>query len=148
MDMSQQGLETIESTKQKTHEWIAQIAETTHIEKRDAYKALRAVLQTVRDRLPADLAVHFAAQLPMLLRGLYHEGWELSKERIKISRQEFLAAIHEKIVAGGVIDPLETTRDVLSVVANYVGLGEMEKVVHSFPQDMQPLFPALTAASP
>ncbi len=50
--MSQQGLETIESTAQKTHEWIAQIAETAHMEKRDAYKALRAVLQTVRDRLP------------------------------------------------------------------------------------------------
>ena len=46
--MSQQGLETIESTTQKTHEWISQIAETPHMEKRDAYKALRAVLQTVR----------------------------------------------------------------------------------------------------
>ena len=31
--MSQQGLETIESTTQKTHEWIAQVAEALHLEK-------------------------------------------------------------------------------------------------------------------
>jgi uncharacterized protein (DUF2267 family) len=47
--MSEQGLETIDSTTQKTYEWIARVAEAMHREKRDAYKALRAVLQTVRD---------------------------------------------------------------------------------------------------
>ncbi len=60
--MSQQGLETMESTTQKAHEWIARIAEALHMEKRDAYKSLRAVLITLRDRLPVDLAVHFGAQ--------------------------------------------------------------------------------------
>jgi uncharacterized protein (DUF2267 family) len=145
--MSQKGLETIESTTQKTHEWIARVAETAHMEKRDAYKALRAVLQTVRDRLPLDLAVHFGAQLPMLLRGLYYEGWEPSNVPIKMSREEFLAAVQGKIVAGRVIDPLETTQNVLSVVANYIGQGEMEKVMHSFPHDMQSLFPALASAA-
>jgi uncharacterized protein (DUF2267 family) len=145
--MSQQGLETIESTTQKTHEWIARVAETLHMEKRDAYKALRAVLQTMRDRLPLDLAVHFGAQLPMLVRGLYYEGWEPSKVPIKMSRQEFLDAIREKIVADRVIDPLETTQAVLSVAAGYIGAGEMEKVLHSFPHDMQSLFPALASAA-
>jgi uncharacterized protein (DUF2267 family) len=141
--MSEQGLEVLESTTQKTHEWIARVAETAHMEKRDAYKALRAVLQTVRDRLPIDLAVHFAAQLPMLLRGLYFEGWETSKVPIKISRQEFLDAIQEKIVADRVIDPMQITQ---AVIASHVGRGEVEKVVHSFPHDMQSLFPDLASA--
>jgi len=35
--MSQQDLETIESTTRKMHEWIARVAETAHMEKRDAY---------------------------------------------------------------------------------------------------------------
>jgi hypothetical protein len=65
--MSQHGLETIESTTQKTHEWIARVAEAAHVEKRDAYKALRAILP--------------------------------SKLPIKMSREEFLAAVQEKIVA-------------------------------------------------
>ena len=38
-----------------------------HMEKRDAHKCLRAALQTLRNQLPVELAVHFGAQLPMLI---------------------------------------------------------------------------------
>jgi len=143
--MSEQGLETIESTTQKTHEWIARIAESMHMEKRDAYKCLRAVLQTLRDRLPLDLAVHFGAQLPMLIRGLYYEGWEPSKVPIKMSREEFLAVVQSKIIADRVIDPVETVQNVLGVVAAHTGNGELEKVMLSLPKDMQSLFAALAS---
>ena len=64
--MSEQGLEVLDSTYQKTQEWIGQLAENSHLEKGDAYKALRAVVLTLRDRLPMEEAVHFGAQLPML----------------------------------------------------------------------------------
>ena len=145
--MSQQGLETIESTTQKTHEWIAQVAEALHMEKRDAYKALRAVLQTVRDRLPLEVAVHFGAQLPMLIRGMYYEGWEPSKVPIKMTLRELLDAVQQKIVADRTVDPVETTQAILSVVASYVGMGEIEKAKHTFPRDMQNLFPELASAA-
>jgi uncharacterized protein (DUF2267 family) len=145
--MSEQGLETIESTTQKTHEWIARIAESMHMEKRDAYKCLRAVLQALRDRLPVDLAVHFGAQLPMLIRGLYYEGWNPAKVPIKMSREEFLAVVQANIVADRVIDPVETVQNVLAVVANHIGNGELTKVMQSFPRDMQSLFPALASAA-
>jgi uncharacterized protein (DUF2267 family) len=145
--MRQHALETIGSTTQKTHEWIARIAEALHMEKRDAWKSLRAVLHTVRDRLPADVAVHFGAQLPMLIRGLYYEGWEPSEVPIKMSLRGFLEAIQRKIITDRTIDPIETTQAVLSVIANYVGYGEMEKVKRSFPRDMQNLFPELASAA-
>ena len=103
--MSEQGLETIQTTVQKTHEWIARIAESMHMEKRDAWKSLRSVLQTLRDRLAVDLAVHFGAQLPMLVRGLYYEGWEPSKVPIKMSREEFLAVVQSRIIADRVVVP-------------------------------------------
>jgi uncharacterized protein (DUF2267 family) len=145
--MSEQSLETIETTTQKTHEWIARIAASMHMEKRDAWKSLRAVLQTLRDRLPADLAVHFGAQLPMLVRGLYYEGWEPSKVPIKMPREEFLAEVQAKIIADRVIDPVETVQNVLVVVANHVGNGELEKVMQALPKDMQSLFPAPASAA-
>ena len=61
--MSEQGLEVLDATYQKTQEWIGSLAETSHLEKGEAYKALRAVLMTLRDRLPMLEAVHFGAQL-------------------------------------------------------------------------------------
>jgi len=145
--MSQQGLETIESTTHKTHEWIARIAETLHMEKREAWKSLRAVLHTVRDRLPLEVAVHFGAQLPMLIRGMYYEGWEPFKVPIKLSLRELLEMVQQEIVTDRVINPVEITQAVLGVVASYVGIGEMDKVKHSFPSDMQNLFPALASAA-
>src|SRR5438876_7605174 len=114
--MSEAGLEVIEPSAQKTHEWIGAIAETAHLDKRDAYRALRAVLQTLRDRLPLDDAVHFAAQLPMFLRGLFYEGWGPAKVPIKMSREEFLLAVQAKIVTDQVIDPLRITQSVLLVM--------------------------------
>ena len=145
--MSGQGLETIESTTQKTHEWIARIAEALDVEKRDAYKSLRAVLQTLRDRLPVDLAVHFGAQLPMLIRGLYYEGWDPSKVPIKMSREEFLTVVQAKVVTDRAIDPVEIVQNVLGVIASHTGYGELKKVMHSFPHDMQSLFPATASTA-
>ena len=143
--MSEQGLETIETTTQKTHEWIARIAESMHMEKRDAWKSLRAVLQTLRDRLPVDLAVHFGAQLPMLVRGLYYEGWQPSQVPIKMAPEEFLTVVQSRIIADRVIDPVESVRNVFTVVANHIGEGEMHKIMDAFPRDMQALFPALAS---
>jgi hypothetical protein len=68
--VSEQGLEVLDSSYQKTQEWIGSLATQAHLDKSDAYKALRAVLLTLRDRLPMEEAVHFGAQLPMMLRGL------------------------------------------------------------------------------
>jgi uncharacterized protein (DUF2267 family) len=145
--MSQQGLETIESTTHRTHEWIGRIAKALHMEKRDAWKSLRSVLQTVRDRLPVEVAVNFGAQLPMLIRGMYYEGWEPSKAPIKMMLREFLEIVQQNIVADRTIDPVETTQAVLAVAGSYVGLGEMDKVKESFPRDMQNLFPTFAEAA-
>ena len=143
--MSTQGLEVIETSTQKTHEWIASIAGAAHLEKRDAYKALRAVLQTTRDRLPMNDAVHFAAQLPMFLRGLFYEGWQPSNVPLKMSREEFLQAVNEKIVTDHPVDPLRITQSVFAVIMSHVGLSEMEKIKHCFPKVMQTLWPGWSA---
>jgi Uncharacterized conserved protein (DUF2267) len=38
------------------------------------------VLHALRDRLPQQNAVELGAQLPMVIRGMYYEGWDLQKE--------------------------------------------------------------------
>jgi uncharacterized protein (DUF2267 family) len=83
----------------------------------------------------------------MLIRGMYYEGWEPFKVPIKLSLREFLEMVQQEIVTDRVINPVEITQAVLGVVASYVGIGEMDKVKHGFPSDMQNLFPALASAA-
>src|SRR3982074_2756773 len=121
--MSTHGLEVLETSTQKTHEGIAQAAAAPHTEKGDAYKALRAVLQTTRDRLPVNDAVHFAAQLPMLLRGLYFEGWAPASVPIKFSRDGFLQEVRNKIVTDHAACPHCTGQVCCIGIRSHVGVA-------------------------
>jgi uncharacterized protein (DUF2267 family) len=58
-----------------------------------AYQALRAVLQTIRDGLPVMEPVHLGSQLPMLVRGMYYEGWTPLDKPLKLTRDEFLTCV-------------------------------------------------------
>jgi uncharacterized protein (DUF2267 family) len=130
-------LEVLDSSYQKTQEWIGSLAAKAHLDKADAYKALRAVLLTLRDRLPMQEAVHLGAQLPIMLRGLYYEGWKPSQTPVKMSREEFLQAVEEKIVTRGVVDPVRMTPDVLYVLGSYVSPGEFDNVKQILPKELQ-----------
>jgi uncharacterized protein (DUF2267 family) len=73
------GLDVFDSTVQQTNLWLKDLMERIETDDRHlAYQALRATLHTIRDRLGPETAVHFGAQLPMLIRGLYYEGWQLT----------------------------------------------------------------------
>jgi hypothetical protein len=56
---------------------VKQLCELLHWkDHHKVYQALCAVLHVMRDRLPVEEAVHLGAQLPMLVRGFYDEGWK------------------------------------------------------------------------
>jgi uncharacterized protein (DUF2267 family) len=139
--MSAQGLEVIDSTVQKTHRWIHQVAEVTHLSEAEAFKSLRAVLHTLRDRLPVDVAAGFASELPMLIRGMFFEGWRPAEVPKKFSREEFLERVREQIITERVIDPVRITSEVLSVISSEVGAPEAEKIRQILPKDIQALWP-------
>jgi uncharacterized protein (DUF2267 family) len=82
----------------------------------------------------------------MLIRGLYYDGWETSRVPIKMSREEFLEVVQSKIIADRVIDAAERVQNVFRVIAGHVGDGELEKVMHTLPKDVQSLFPAIASA--
>lgn len=83
-----------------------------------------SVSGTFRARISTHDTVHFAAQLALFLRVLFFEGWQPSNVPIKMSLEEFLQAVNEKIVTDRPVDPLRITQSVFSVVMIYVGLGD------------------------
>ncbi|AHH18322.1 hypothetical protein NONO_c35350 [Nocardia nova SH22a] len=58
------------------HAWLRAVADQLGTDDRTfTHRVLRAWLHTVRDRLDVEVAAHFGAQLPELLRGVYYGGW-------------------------------------------------------------------------
>ena len=73
--MSATGLEVFDRSLQETNIWLDEIMEDVGPDRQRAYHVLRAVLHTLRDRLTVEEAAHLSAQLPLLVRGIYYEGW-------------------------------------------------------------------------
>jgi len=122
----------------KANEWLDCICERLgRFDRRRALHALRAVLHALRDRLSADQAAALAAQLPLLVRGLFYEGWhprgKPSKER---SRDEFLAHVASELVDDEE-DVAEVTAAVLDVLARHVSAGEIDSIKCSLPADIR-----------
>src|SRR5258708_3302805 len=93
--MSQTSLSAFSSTLQITNVWLNEIMDRLSWEDRHrAYQALRAVLHALRGRLSVDHAAALAAQLPLLVRGIYYEGWHPHGKPLKERhKQEFLIHI-------------------------------------------------------
>jgi uncharacterized protein (DUF2267 family) len=136
------GLEVFDSTIHKTHQWLNDIAtELAWGDRHTAYIALRAALHALRDRLTVEEAVHLGAQLPMLIRGLYYEGWKPSRKPIKWHKPEFLACIRDGFRGREEPDPEAVARAVFTVLARHVSAGEIKDVKHILPKRLRELWP-------
>lgn len=126
----------IETTVQKTHEWLGRVSEGLGFEnERAAYAALRATLHGLRDRLPTELVVHFGAGLPMLIRGMYYEGWHSSATSLRAARDEdFLDALRRQLKGHDELQNAErVARVVLRVLDECLSPGQVEHVLKSLP---------------
>lgn len=140
--MSATGLEVFDKTVQATNTWLKEIGEQIGPDRQRCYQALRAVLFSLRDRLTPDEAAHLAAQLPMLVRGIYYEGYRPAGKPDRIrSRDEFLQKISEHLQQTRPLGADEAARAVFKVLDHYLDPGEMGEVKQSLPQDIRALFP-------
>jgi uncharacterized protein (DUF2267 family) len=140
--MSTTGLPVFDTTVQETNLWLKAIMEALHTDDRHlAYLALRATLHALRDRLGPENAVHLAAQLPMLLRGLYYEGWRLAASQTKErTRANFLEHVRRELPRGATIDPHVAARAVFGVMWAKLDLGEVGKVIDRLPPELKELW--------
>jgi uncharacterized protein (DUF2267 family) len=89
--MSPTSVDAFDRAQQTAHAWLADVARAFGTDdRRFAYRALRAWLHTLRDRLTVESAVTFGAQLPELLRGVYYDGWQPHRAPIKYGPDEFI----------------------------------------------------------
>jgi uncharacterized protein (DUF2267 family) len=141
--MSNTGLEIFDTTLQETHHWLKIVMEELKTDDRHvAFAVLRAGLHALRDRIGPVNAVHLGAQLPMLLRGAYYEGWrpgaEPSRER---HVEEFLKHVAANLPRNSQVGAEAVAQATFRALAECVDTGEVQKVINLLPREMGLLWP-------
>lgn len=140
--MSALGLKIIDDAAHQLNRWVNEIDEQVGWEhKQRAYRLLRAVMHVVRDHLSVDEAAQLGAQLPVLVRGIYYEGWNPSRTPTRIRKaEEFEAAVQKAFETDPLGDAPEAIAAVFRTLRAHVSAGEMEQVEAAFAEDVRRLF--------
>jgi len=137
-----QTIDTFERTVHVTNGWLAEVAHELgeDDDRQAAYRALRAVLHALRDRLPTTESAQLAAELPMLLRGVYYEGWRPSRTpETYHDVDRFLQRVaHEANLAGETEASVATTA-AMTVLRRHVAAGELADVLADLPGPVRAL---------
>jgi uncharacterized protein (DUF2267 family) len=146
--MSMTGLEVFDRTLQITNIWLDEITDQMGVDRRAAWKILSSVLHTLRDRLPADLAAHLGAQLPLLVRGTYYDQYEPAKQPTGWHTSVAFADEVGKLLADTrPVDPEEAIDAVFCVLSRHVSQGQVAKIRRALPQSIGELWPEPEAPS-
>jgi uncharacterized protein (DUF2267 family) len=136
--------ELFDEPMQKTQVWLNELsAELDWDHPSGVLAALRAALHALRDRLMPGEAAHLGAQLPLLIRGIYYEGWRPAGEPWKTRhRDPFLARIEEEM--GGYAEQRDAeavVRSVFRLLSRHVSGGELNQVRQALPAEVRELWP-------
>jgi uncharacterized protein (DUF2267 family) len=133
--------DVFEPTVRKSYEWIDEVAGALGTDdRRVAYAALRAVLHALRDRLALGEAVDLSAQLPVLIRGVYFDGWRPSHKPEKWHLDDFLAVVQQHLGPANDVPARSVATAVFGVIAQHVSKGEIDDVYNALPKDLRELW--------
>jgi uncharacterized protein (DUF2267 family) len=96
----------------------------------------------LRDRLTVEEATHLGAQLPMLIRGFYYEGWNPAGKPVKERhKEEFCAHVKEYFQGEEDIDAEKIVRGVFKMLSRRITAGEIKDIKHIMPPELRQLWP-------
>lgn len=142
--MSDTGYSAFSTSVSKTNEILHEIESAygwSQEHRELSYHALRAVLHALRDRLSIEEATDFASQLPLLVRGLFFEGWTPARVPMKMDRDEFLQRVQQQFVFEFSGSIQEMVGVVLVALSRFIADGEMQDVKDMLPKDIAGLLP-------
>lgn len=128
---------------QEANTWIKEINLRLQVDDvHAARRVLRAVLHALRDRIGPSHAGHFSAQLPLIVRGLYFEGWRPTRTgTMEQTRAEFLRHVGECMGKGPLIHPATAVNAVFHTMWNRIDPGEVAKLKSLLPAEIAGLWP-------
>jgi len=137
------GITTLDNAPHDANAWLKDVCTALDwTEKGRAHLLLRTVLHAVRDWVTVDEAAQLAAQLPILVRGIYYEGWDPSSTPVHPrAKADFVARVDHMFTKEPLDDTEAAISAVLGVLENRVSSGEIEQVKHAMRANIRDLWP-------
>ncbi|MDR8393237.1 DUF2267 domain-containing protein [Aliifodinibius sp. S!AR15-10] len=140
--MSKKKDVSLEKYTEEADRWIDEVAVYLKTaDRRDwAWSALRGVLHAIRDRITPEEVFQLSAQLPMLLRGLFLEGYNLNNKPEKFHLTDLIDRIEISMGPGVTLKPESAFKAVLLVLQDHVSEGEINDIYATLPKDIRQLW--------
>ena len=136
------GLAVFDTTVQESNEWLKLVeAELPPCDRQQAYTALRAASHVLRDRLPLEAVIGLSAQLPMLLRGVFLEGWQARAPSDIRDPKAFEQAVTEHLPAKFPREGAGVLRAVFSAMSQRLDPDEVSKIMGHLPASLRIFWP-------
>lgn len=137
------GITSLDHSVQVTAEWLNEICDRLDwADNRRAYLLLRTVLHGLRDWMTVDEAVDLAAQLPVLIRGVYFEGWDPSATPVHPrAKQDFVERVKSAFNKEPLADPDTAVAAIFAMLDKHVSKGEIDQVRKAMRKEIRELWP-------
>lgn len=128
---------------QQAQQWVNELAEDLDWNERRSYHLLRCVLHTLRDWLSSEEMADLSAQLPVLIRGIYLEGWKPHATPVlERKKEDFIERVQEAFSDDLLNDPDAAVAAVFRLLDRHVSHGEIVQVRNSMKKSLRGLWPA------
>ena len=129
--------EIFEQTLHKSRAWVQEMEQRLQCDSHTAYAALRAGLHVLRDHLPTQEAVDLAAQLPMLIRGMYFDGWRPGAHRPRARHlEDYAAEVAKHVPPSSTFTPEDVLDATMRLLSRHIGRGEITDVIACLPREI------------
>jgi uncharacterized protein (DUF2267 family) len=103
---------------------------------------LGAVLRSIRDEMLVEQSAHFAAQLPLLVRGAYFDQYRPATQPASDrSQEDFIARIQHDLDGARPVNAEHAVAAVMRTLNRHVTEGQIKKVRDSLPKGVRALWP-------
>jgi uncharacterized protein (DUF2267 family) len=124
-------------------DWVSDLMRRLEWQERStAFRALLASFHALRDCLPRDEAVYLGLALPVLLRGLYFEGWRPARPAPAKTRKVFLQRVHDGVNRDPGVDVEQVAHAVFALLTDRLPAAEIENARAATPTALHGFWPA------
>lgn len=129
------NIDHLDHSVHQANEWINELAPDVAEDRQATYRALRAFLRTLRDRLTVEEGAHLASQLPHLWRGVFYDGWVPARTPDTYRDGEtFLRRFADDAQLPESVDPASVVGACARVVRGHIDSGEFSHVLDVLPE--------------